>query len=1062
MRENRRKISPRLFSIPPAAPFLSTLVDALLSGNLIDGFKPDADPLALSGVTIYVPTRRAARALQAEFVARINNNALLLPKILPLGDIEEDQFIFEQQADSALDLDPTISNLERQLLLTKMIDRWSSVLEKSSLKLFGDEALAVPASISDAAWLANDLASLMDTVSTEEADWSRLDELVPNDHSDWWQLTLEFLKIATQSWPLILQEKNAMDVASKRGLLLHRQAEHYNKFGSKGPVIAAGSTGSIPATAALLGSIAHMEKGAVILPGLDRDIPDHVWQGLSQAKSNHIDIRKRVTHQQAAAPGHPQYGLKKLIDGMAVERNDVTHISGVDDSSIGYARLRESIVSLSMEPSETTDNWPEFRDRFSNEKSELAFSGVSLIEADGERHEALSIALAMREILEVEGKTGALVTPDRVLARRVSVELKRFGIEIDDSAGIPLSETLPGSFTRLVFAIALEQADPVALLSLIKHPFASFGLSKGDLFTAQKTLELNVIRGNIADFVPGHFKTLAQKAKAKLIEQKKLINEDEWPLALELAGAMDKALAPLHALLAAQDPVCLGHLVKTSIEALDGVARNKNGDGNAHYHGDAGEALCKFLGDLMLASSESDIELELPARGWPSFYEALLGSRPVRLHRNTHSRLSILGPLEARLQQANCIILGGLNEGKWPAATNNDPFLNRPMKATLSLEPPERRIGLAAHDFQMLMGSKEVILTRTKRADNAPTVASRWVQRLLTLAGKNAADAMRLSGQKYLDWANQIDHRPIGDERGLLSISRPEPKPPVKIRPNRIRVTEVETWIRDPYAIYAKYVLGLKPLEQIRREIDARERGILYHAIFEKLCRNWLETKNRPPLDLALEIGKIEFAKLDLPQDIVAFWWPRYLEIASEFINWETERRSGIVKSDVELKAQLEIGSNGFMLRGVADRIDQLSNGGHAIIDYKTGANPSVSQANSLLAPQLPLEGAMALRGAFKNVKASNIDSLAYVRLRPAGGFKVEALGVSRNAVDPHQLSEDALAALTNLVCAYENPEKGYISRARPFKQGDISGDYDHLARVMEWSLDDGNDEGEL
>ena len=397
MEKSSRKNPPRLFSIPPAAPFLSTLVNALLNGELIDGFVPGSDALALSNVTIYVPTRRAARALQAEFVARIDRNALLLPQILPLGDIEEDQFIFEQQSDRALELDPTIGSLERQLLLTQMIRQWTGALEKTSQKLFGDEALSVPASLSDAAWLANDLATLMDTVSTEEADWDLLEGLVPAEHADWWKLTLGFLKIATKNWPLILQERGSMDVATRRGLLLHRQAEQYRMHGSSGPVIAAGSTGSIPATASLLGAIARMKNGAVILPGLDRDMSDLVWLELNAGKAAGTGPLLRSSHEKAAAPGHPQYGLKKLLNGMGVARNDVHHIGGVDDSSIGYARLREEIVALSMEPSKTTDNWPGFRDKFTEQKSATAFSGVSLIEAEGERQEALAIALAMRD-----------------------------------------------------------------------------------------------------------------------------------------------------------------------------------------------------------------------------------------------------------------------------------------------------------------------------------------------------------------------------------------------------------------------------------------------------------------------------------------------------------------------------------------------------------------------------------------------------------------------------------------------------------------------------------------
>jgi len=1050
---------PFLYSIPPAAPFLSTLVEALLSGNLVPGFKPANDPLTLSGVTIYVPTRRAARALQAEFGTRVNQSALLLPRILPLGDIEEDQFIFEPQADNALDLDPVIGSLERQLLLTRLISRWTRMLESTSAGLFEGERIIVPSSLSDAAWLANDLATLMDTVTTEEASWSKLDGLVPEDHADWWQLTLAFLQIATQIWPEILRERGAMDVATRRGLLLHRQAEHYMTHGSPGPVIAAGSTGSIPATAALLKAIAHMDNGAVVLPGLDRDMRDDVWEDLATQGST--DMAMRSTHQQAAAPGHPQYGLKKLLESIGAVRNSVIHIGGINDTSIGYARIREQIVALAMEPSEITDNWPEIRSAFSDDQLVRAFDEVALVEAAGERQEALAIALAMRETLAEEGKTAALITPDRVLARRVSVELKRFGVDVDDSAGLPLADTPQGSFVKLALAVTLAPANPVALLALIKHPLSCFGLSRDDVQTASHILELAIVRGNIRPLLPGSYlltlKELLDRPKgnSRLATPLLHLEEEDWQGVAKLADAMDKALAPLHRLLRPAQELPLAHLVKTTIETLEAIAFDEEQGLNSLYDGDAGETLSSFLGDLAVRSAEENSGIELTAAEWPMLYEALLGSRPVRQRRDFHPRLSIWGPLEARLQQVDRIILGGLNEGTWPASARNDPFLNRPMKASLSLEPPERRIGLAAHDFQMLLGSRNVIMTRSLRADNAPTVASRWVQRLLTLAGKDAASAMTADGQKYLDWVDQIDHRLLKDQGKPKTIPQPEPKPPLDARPSSLSLTEIETWIRDPYAIYAKHILKLKPLEPVSRTADARERGVLYHDILEKFSRNHKGAFNAKSLDQLIKIAAGKFEQAAIPAEISAFWWPRFEEIAGLFVEWEAKRIDAVSSTMVELKAVSGVGKSGFSVRCRADRIDALKSGGHIIIDYKTGLSPSTKQAAVLLAPQLPLEGALALKGAFEGVTASHIDDLLYVRLRIDERLKIDAISKVTGNPDPHEISLKSWSALEALVETYQNPERGYLSRARPFKQGDYTGDYDHLARVLEWSLGD-------
>ncbi len=1049
-----------LFSIPPAAPFLATLVDALTSGELIAGFKPQNDPLALSGVTIYVPTRRAVRALRAEFMTRAQHPAILLPRILPLGDIEEDTLITESHADGGLDLDPVIDSLERQLLLTRMVSHWTKILGQTSTTLF-EGSVIVPSSISDAAWLAGDLAKLMDSVATEEADWTKLQNLVPEDHADWWQLTLAFLQIATRSWPDILKERGAMDAAARRGLLLHRQAARYRKYGAAGPVIAAGSTGSIPATAALLKAISHLENGAVVLPGLDRDMADEVWAGIDTGRAGKKDHHARISHPQAAAPGHPQYGLKKLLESIEANRADVIHIGGVNDSSTGHARIREQIINLSMEPSGDTDNWLEIRAGFTRDMLVRAFGDVAIIEAGGERQEALAIALAMREVLEEKGRTAALITPDRVLARQVSAELKRFGVDVDDSAGLPLCDTPQGSFVKLLLAVCLAPANPVTLLSLIKHPLASFGLGRKTVSRAAPALEIGLMRGTLSKPSPGSFSAALQQAiedmktGGHIARAKKNLGEDDWLAAKALASALDATLSPLHELYRRNEAMSLEQMATAMIASLEAIGTD---DGKySLYEGNAGEALSAFLRDLVLHGSKVDIDV-IPSQ-WPLLYEALLGSRPVRERHDFHPRLSIWGPLEARLQQADRIILGGLNEGTWPASTRNDPFLNRPMKSSLLLEPPERRIGLAAHDFQMFLGTRNTIITRSTKADNAPTVASRWLQRLQTLAGKEANSAMMARGQKYLDWCRNIDIQPMEFPENPQIVSQPEPKPPVAARPKKLSLTRIETWIRDPYAIYARHVLDLEPLDTILRQADARERGVLYHDILENFRKAHEGPFSKESLGQLLAIARNKFDEAKLPGDISAFWWPRFREIAGLFIDWEKSREDDVVLSHLELSAREKVGSSGFVVSCRADRIDALKDGSHVIIDYKTGTAPSARQAAILLAPQLPLEGALALKGAFKGVLAERIDDLLYVRLRVDEKLKVDAIGRSSEKPDPHEVCLKSWEALEALVAAYQNPDKGYLSRARPFKQGDYSGDYDHLARVLEWSV--GNEEAD-
>ncbi|MFD0916899.1 double-strand break repair protein AddB [Pseudahrensia aquimaris] len=1039
-------------SIPPGASFLPTLVDALIHGRLIDGFHPGHDPLALADATIWVPTRRAARALATEFVSRLDGQAALLPSIRALGDVDEDGYFFERDGDganySALLAQEPIGSLERQTVLAQMISAWSDSLNDAQREIYSGQEILMPASFADAAWFAQDLARLMDMVSTEEVDWEALDDLVPDErgYADWWKLTLEFLKIATKAWPSYLNERGAVDGASLRATWLRAQAEIYRSKGSRGPVIAAGSTGSIPATADLLDTIAHMPNGVVILPGLDRTMHDEDW-----AK---VDLPDNDRDDGGTAPGHPQYGLKRLIDRLGKTRADVVYLGGADDTGIGYARVREEIVSAALLPSTATGKWSVLHETFSDEQRERAFEGIALVEAPGEREEALAIALALREKVENPAHTAALVTPDRNLARRVAVELRRFGLDVDDSAGQPLRNRAHGAFARLVLQVAFTPADPSALVSLIKHPLALFGAETARARNAARMLELSVLRGAVQPPVPG---TLAARlAKIKNLHENKNKGDDEerapWPVsrftdedwddAGWLAEQIDTIFAPLTTTTFAEH-------TRRTIALIEACGADEEQSLKHLYKDEEGTALCAFLTDL---ADQMDAT-ELDPVEWPDVFDAFLASRVVRPNGGTHPRVSILGPLEARLQTYDRVVLGGLNEGSWPASARNDPFLSRPMKAELGLPPPERRTGLAAHDFQMLLGMEDVVLTRSIRTDNAPTIASRWLQRLLIVGGNSVERAVVQAGRSFLDWTMQIDE-PAGPP---VPAPRPAPVPPLAKRPKRMSVTEVETWVNDPYAIYAKKILHLQALDPLSRDADAREKGTLYHSIFEDFIREYPRIEDPLKAQQALrEIADRRFSSSIVPLEIAALWRPRFDVIGEQFIDWHNSYRADVKKFHIELHAQLEIDGYGFTLSGRADRIDVKLDGTLAIFDYKTSGNPSAENARKLYSPQLPLEAAMVARGAFKAVGARQTSSLGYIRLRPAKELKIDLLeGKDETS---HELGERAWEQLLALITAYADPAKPYVSKARIHKGRQFESSYDHVARVREWAYSSDED----
>lgn len=1026
----------RVLSIPAGAPFLPTLAEALLSGELVPGFRFGGDPLALADATIYVPTRRAARALRGAFAERLGGAAAILPAIRPLGEVDEDEAAFESDPPdgaAAIDLAPPIGASERLLLLAVLVQAWKRRLPAEVAARFEEEVF-VPASAADAVWLARDLARLMDEVETEGTDWAKLADLVTGNLAGWWQVTLDFLGIATEHWPLVLVERGRANPAAHRSALIRLEAARLARNPPAGPVVAAGSTGSIPATAELLKVIAGLPNGAVVLPGLDRTLDERSLAALA------------AQQPRPALLGHPQYGLVRLLGKIGVARGEVAEIGAPDKA---LAR-RAALVAEALRPAETTELWPETRARFGGDEIAEAVAGVAVLEAANERDEAAAIAIALRRAVAAPGRHAALVTGDRALARRVAAELLRFGVVADDSGGTPLAGTAAASLFGLAARAAFQPGDPVAVLALVKHPLLALGGERAAVRHAAGLVELVALRGGTGR---PDIATLAALFERRLAEPDQRDRKPFWlerfsagriEAAQAMLGRLEAAMAPLLAL-RGKAGLTVRELTEASVAALEALGRGADGSLSRLYEGDAGDKLAETLRDLVSTSAP----FGLAAAEWPEVLDALLATATVKPGRGADRAISIWGALEARLQHVDTLVIGGLNEGVWPRKPEADRFMSRLMKTGIDLEPPERRIGQAAHDFQMAMGAPQVVLTRAARAGDAPAVPSRWLQRLLTFVGPDHAGAMRRRGRELAAWTRALD----AGER-VDFAPRPRPAPPLAARPRHFSVTEIETLRRDPYAVYARRILGLAPLDPVIRDPGAAERGTLFHAILHRFSTGVADPRRPDALEALLQAGRECFAEAELPEDVEAVWWPRFAKLAGGVIDWERARAGAVAARHAEERAErTPVGATGVTLSGYADRIDALAGGMADILDYKTGSSPSKAQAHTLVAPQLALEAALLRRGAFRALGRCEPADLAFVRLRPNGEVVPESiLDYNRRIRSAADLAEDAWARLDKLLGHYADAANGYLSRALPLREGEADGDYDHLARVLEWS----------
>ena len=972
----------RVVTVPPGAAF----ADALAKGVAADC---GGDPLKFSEVTILLPHRRAVRAVADAFLRWSEGRPAILPALRPIGDVDEDDAALlgddlAAAVDDA-DLPPAISGPRRLMLLTRMI------MARPGMDLAAAQALR----------LAQSLARLLDQAHTERRPFDGLKDLVPEEFAEHWKETLTFLAIVTEEWPRVLKEEGAMDPAERRDKALGLLARRWRAHPPKGRVLIAGSTGSVPATADLMAAVAAMKLGAVILPGFDR-------AGVIADEQAILDD-----------PVHPQHAMARLVRRLELGPEQIA------DWPEGIAAPRPArlaLLSAALRPAPATDSWREL-ELFGDD----ATQGVWRVDCPSPREEAAAIALMLRETLEKKGRTAALVTPDRDLARRVAAELKRWNIAIDDSAGQQLADTPPAVFMRLVARMLAEGAAPVPLLACFKHPLCSGSLDRDRFRALARRLEIAVLRGPRprAGFA-GIRAALgaADEPDTELMAWIATLAEKARPF----AQLLRQERAPLDKLLAA-------HWEFASFLATDAA-------GTPHLRlGEAGDALARRLDEINRASGA------LPGIAAPDYlpvFAELLNGVVVRPRRGQHPRLAIWGLLEARLQQADRLILGGLNEGVWPPAPPDDPWLSRPMRAEFGLPLPERRIGLSAHDFAQCFLANEAILTRAERVEGTPMVPSRWLVRLNAVLRAGDRKGGFPEGN-WLAWQVELD-----EPQAVAAAGRPAPRPPVADRPRRLSVTQVETWVRDPYAIYARHILRLDRLDDIDQEPGASDRGILIHRALERFLRRFPGPMPSDALEQLIAIGREVFAPLAARPGVAAFWWPRFERAAEWFVDTERRGRPLLAESRGEAMGNLEFSAPGgpFRLTAKADRVDRLKAGGLVVIDYKTGQVPSQELVRLGVAPQLPLEAAIAAAGGFSGIAAAPVQAMEIWRLG-GGAEPGKAVAIAGDAAE---LASRALEGLKHLVAAFDRVETPYESVPRAAFAPRFS-DYAHLARVKEWSV---------
>jgi ATP-dependent helicase/nuclease subunit B len=987
-----------LWTMAPENDFLAVLAKAVRSGFPL--VKGDAKP-PLMQWTILVPTRRAARLLQDAFENLAETSAVILPSIRPIGDIDEDMAADALPQDGVADAIPKSGEI---FLLLSLVQEWARANPHY------DIAQDVLASGAQAYQLTLSLLDLVHQCETEERGFGPLEAVYDLDLAGHRTAILSLLAVIAEVLPQRLDGQNLIGPASRRNLMIRREAQRIRDGKHRGPIIAAGSTGTNPATRDLLLAIASHPQGAVVLPGLDHGLDEHSWAAIT--------------------PEHPQFALKTLLSQWQVKRDDVVELGKASGP-------RAALASLALRPAATTDTWRAAISASTTALQELLHN-VTLVEAADRNEEARIIALAFRQHMEQGAGTAALITPDRDLAARVTAEAARWNMVIDDSSGVPLARKGTGLLLSLLISALTRPDQGETMLALLHHADCTFGWPRLEFERATQLLEIVCFRAapagaNIVD--------LAALAKAAQHQAKsnphshpiiRHMNDGDWlsvqKLALEIAALFkpfDDASRPL-----------LQH-VEALQSTLQALAPEVTVDDATHLR------LMEVLESLKQASHHHPVEPL--SRASHSILHAL-ATETLRPPLRENARLAIYGLLEARLVAPDVTILGGLVETAWPAVADGGPWLNRPMRESFGLQQPERDIGTTAHDFVQAYGHRKVMITWPRKLGGKPAIPSRWIVRL-----RMVLQAMGMKADDQLDQHWSKLSRALDKPTGFHPIARPAPKPPVAMRPTTFSVTGVETLVRDSYAVYARRILRLEPLLDVNADVDASLRGSLIHEALNFWAKAGRKTSRQHSLDLLLEQGRTVFAPYLHLADVQHFWWPRFERMARDFVDLDQDLRAETQATLTEVSARLEfnIANVPHVLTARADRIDVEQGNRIRIYDYKSGNVPSRDQAASGFAPQLPLEAALAMAGAFTGPIPTHVEDAIYLQV---GGT---AKGVVKTSVKPKDaeikgLADLQFASFKDLLADYLKPETAYLPRHN-LQREETPSDYDHLSRFHEW-----------
>ena len=978
---NRVKSDDNIWTINHTENFLECLAFGLLNE-----FQDDNH--ALAKTTILLPTKRSVKSIKNIFLNCAKTKATLLPKIIPLDELGEDETI------DTFNINPPIPKLSRRFLLTQLIIK---KLESHENIPRHDVANS----------LAIELENFLDEAQTHNIGLNNLEKILPENLASHWQSTLDFLNIIKDNWPKILEDEKYNDKVERRNKLFELISKEWSENKPSDLIIAAGTTASIIATRKLLKAIMDLPTGLIVIPGLDKTLDKKSWEDMDET--------------------HPQYSLKGLIEFLETDRADIKNWPYQKNYSKNL--YREKFITEIMRPKETTNEWLKLSDK---EKKEIS-KNISIIEPEDDQNEALTIALAIRHIEDTGEKSCALITRDDELAKNVSLILEKWNIKAENSFGNTLIDTQQGTYLQLVLDVAFGNFSMISLLSLLKHDLFCCGLEKEDTISLVHEIEINYARGKAA------YKTLEElgnRIRLKGKEDKLLIDWFQYFLdsISELASFNHKK------------KVSFSNILRSHITCSERLASSQNSLGiNRIWAGNTGETCSIFLSEIIQNSEKMG---EIKPESYKSIFSQLLREEKKQNTFDYHQRIRILSPIEARLIYHNIVIIGGLHEGVWPEELKSGPWLNHEMRSKIGLPKVENKIGLSALDLCHALGADEVVIMLAKKRGREIPTPSRWAYRIKQIykPEKKNTKEKTIKFENLEKWSKLFYA-----QNTKIKILPPQPIVDLKYKPRSVKLTDVGLLLRNPYEFYVKNILNLHPLEKIGIESENRLYGIIVHRIFDCFMKKYFsfkKTKDENSSEFFYLSEKI-LSEENLSDMQKLLWSPRIQRIGREYINYNFKNKENIkqVFTEIEGQIKLKLNSNYLEISGKADRVDILDNNILKIVDYKTGSIPSNYKIEDGYEPQLPLLAIIAGNKDFKEIKLTK-NSHPSIELEY---WKMDGKKDGFNSI-PKKIDnlEEYFQNFKSFIDGFISEDKPYFFQIDEKKNGKYDTSK-HLSRIDEW-----------